>query len=149
MMVVLERPFVAGDVVTLTRPLESRWIVPDPRIDAIRGCVAVERGPLVMCAESAGPPNERHVDLLHVDPAIPPRDVDGEVVVAGRFLEPTDAAWPYADATADAVTFATEPTDVSLIPYHQWANRGPSTMRVWLSIEPASTDHQRPTRSAR
>ena len=49
-----------------------------------------------MCAESVDLPNERHVDLLHVDPAIPPRDVDGEVVVAGRFLEPTDAAWPYA-----------------------------------------------------
>jgi hypothetical protein len=22
--------------------------------------------------------------------------------------------------------------DVPLIPYHRWANRGPSTMRVWL-----------------
>ncbi len=81
--------------------------MPDPRIDAIRSCVAVERGPLVMCAESVDLPNERHVE--------------------------------------DAVTLATEPTDVALIPYHQWANRGPSTMRVWLPNEPTSTDHQRRT----
>jgi DUF1680 family protein len=31
---------------------------------------------------------------------------------------------------------APDPVDVPLIPYHDWANRGPSTMRVWL---PATT----------
>src|SRR5256885_2551845 len=35
---------------TLFRSLRFTW--PDPRVDALRGCVAVERGPLVLCAES-------------------------------------------------------------------------------------------------
>jgi hypothetical protein len=24
--------------------------------------------------------------------------------------------------------------EVPLVPYHDWANRGPSTMRVWLPV---------------
>jgi uncharacterized protein len=48
----LERPWRPGDEVRLDLPLAPRWTRPDPRIDAVRGCVAVERGPLVYCAES-------------------------------------------------------------------------------------------------
>ena len=82
--VVVERPFRPGDEVTLVLPMAPRWTRPDPRIDAVRGCVAVERGPLVMCAESVDLPGGRHVDALRVDPSVPPRDADGAVVVAGR-----------------------------------------------------------------
>ena len=71
--------------------------MPDPRIDAIRGCVAVERGPIVMCAESVDLPAGRHVDVLRVDPSVPPRDEDGSVVVAARFVDPPDQPWPYGD----------------------------------------------------
>ena len=81
---VVERPFAVGDEVTLTLPMAPRWTLPDPRIDAIRGCVAVERGPLVMCAESVDLPGECSVDLLGVDLSVPPQDRDGSVVVAAR-----------------------------------------------------------------
>jgi uncharacterized protein len=110
-------------------PVEPRWTWPDPRIDAVRGCVAVERGPLVLCAESVDLPAGRHVDALVVDPAVPPREEDGNVVVSAQLVDPPDRSWPYG-AGDDAV--ASPPTDVALIPYHRWANRGPSTMRVWL-----------------
>jgi hypothetical protein len=130
--VVVERPFDVGDEVTLRLPMTPRWTRPDPRIDAIRGCIAVERGPLVMCAESVDLPGERHVDLLRVDPSVPPRDHDSAVVVAANFLEPADAAWPYADASTVAPPAVSEAADVPLVAYNRWANRGPSTMRVWL-----------------
>ena len=42
-----------GDVVELHLPLEPRLTAADPRIDAVRGCLAVERGPEVLCLESA------------------------------------------------------------------------------------------------
>jgi DUF1680 family protein len=109
--------------------MAPRWTWPDPRIDAVRGCVAVERGPLVLCAESVDMPGGRHVDALRVDPSVPPRDSDDHVIVAGRLVAPADRPWPYGadadDATGDVI-------DVPLVPYHTWANRGPSTMRVWL-----------------
>jgi uncharacterized protein len=128
----LERPFSVGDVVTLTLPLIPRWTHPDPRIDAVRGCVAVERGPIVLCAESVDLPDGRHVDGLRVDPSVPPRDQNGAVVVAGQLIEPADRVWPYGEGAAPDPELDAEPLEVPLIPYHQWANRGPSTMRVWL-----------------
>ena len=40
------------------RPGRSRQADPDPRVDAVRGCVAFERGPIVYCVESADLPGE-------------------------------------------------------------------------------------------
>src|SRR5699024_7711679 len=49
----LSRTGAVGDAVTLSLPMPARFSWPDPRIDAVRGQVAVERGPLVHCLESA------------------------------------------------------------------------------------------------
>ena len=135
--VVVEWPFAVGDEVTLSVPVVPRWTTPDPRIDAIRGCVAVERGPVVMCAESVDLPAGRHVDVLRVDASVPPRDEDESVVVAARLIEPSEEPWPYADdRRIDSEDASQDIIELALTPYHSWANRGPSTMRVWI---PATT----------
>jgi DUF1680 family protein len=131
--VAVERAFTIGDEVTLTLPMAPRWTAPDPRIDAVRGCLAVERGPLVMCAESVDLPGAADVAVLRVDPSTPPRDADGSLVVSGRLIHPPDGAWPYHDEHAASEGDGGD-ADVPLIPYHRWANRGPSTMRVWLPV---------------
>ena len=132
----IEWPYAVGDELTLTMPITPRWTTPDPRIDAVRGCVALERGPIVMCAESVDLPDGRDVDLLLVDPTVAPRDEGTAVVVAARFLDVVDHAWPYVhDPTTAHDAAGTAPTDVRLRPYSGWANRGPSTMRVWLPAE--------------
>jgi DUF1680 family protein len=131
---VIERPFAVGDEVTLTLPMTPRWTFPDQRIDAVRGCVAVERGPLVMCVESVDLPEGRHVDVIEVDPSVAPNDAGGSVVVSGRLLDPADAPWPYGarGSVAAGTGGDADRTDVRLTPYHDWGNRGPSTMRVWM-----------------
>ncbi len=131
--VAVERTFAVGDEVTLTLPIAPRWTAPDPRIDAVRGCLAVERGPLVMCAESVDLPDAADIAALRVDPSTPPRDAAGSVVVSGRLIDPPDGTWPYGNDDA-ASEGGDGNADVPLIPYHQWANRGPSTMRVWLPV---------------
>ncbi len=130
--VVVEWPFVVGDEVTLGIPLTPRWSIPDPRIDAVRGCVAVERGPLVMCVESVDLPDDHHVDSLEVDASVPPRDVDGEVVVDAWIVDREDASWPYRDSDVEREANDSSAVGVNLQPYHDWATRGPSTMRVWM-----------------
>jgi DUF1680 family protein len=133
--VVVEWPFAVGDEVTLTVPVGPRWTRPDSRIDAIRGCVAVERGPIVMCAESVDLPDGRHVDVLRVDPSVPPRDEDGAVLVNARLVESPDQPWPYGEGSVSGSGEADSvPVEVPLTPYHTWANRGPSTMRVWIPV---------------
>ncbi|MEU0410635.1 beta-L-arabinofuranosidase domain-containing protein [Streptomyces griseorubiginosus] len=130
------RVFRPGDEVRLELPVAPRWIVPDPRVDAVRGTVAVQRGPLVYCAESVDLPDGRDVDAVRVDPATEPVDgPDGTVVVPGELAEPPTRAWPYQPLDRAGVP-AAEEQGITLVPYNSWANRGPSTMRVWLPTTP-------------
>ncbi|MET9834393.1 beta-L-arabinofuranosidase domain-containing protein [Streptomyces sp. NPDC006385] len=137
------RIFRPGDEIRLDLPMAPRWIAPDPRIDAVRGTVAVQRGPLVYCAESADLPGGREVDAVRVDTAGEPQDGPEDTVVAPGELaasqEPRDAAWPYRPLDR-AFAPAAERTGIVLVPYHSWAGRGPSTMRVWLpTTQPRTT----------
>ncbi|WP_431933387.1 glycoside hydrolase family 127 protein [Nonomuraea jabiensis] len=133
-MATVRRAFRAGEVITLELPMEPRFTWPDPRIDAVRGCVAVERGPEVLCAESHDLPRPGGLDALAIDPRAVPRAGSGEVLVRGRLAALPDRPWAYSGAAA-ASAADVEWFDVPLRPYHSWARRGPSSMRVWLPIE--------------
>ncbi len=133
----LTQDFQAGDVVEITLPMEPRFTVADPRVDAVRGCVAVERGPEVLCLESVDTPGNTHVDLVRVDDSVAPCEEDGAVVVSVSTLTPpsSESAWPYTGRRPGAAGDDRddgEAQEVALRPYHSWGNRGPTTMRVWL-----------------
>lgn len=132
--VAVDRAFRIGDVVELALPVEARWTWADPRIDAVRGQVAVERGPLVFCLESTdlgGP-----VDEVRVVTTAGPVERDGSVLVVAEKTRyrPSRGDWPYGP-DSDPSSASDDPAVhelVALVPYYSWANRGPSTMRVWL-----------------
>jgi uncharacterized protein len=130
----LARRFTVGDVVELVLPMSARWTWPDARVDAVRGQVAVERGPLVMCLESTDLGDSVNVVRVRTDE--PPVDEGGVVRVRATRLSLDEPGWPYGshDATdgTGAVTGEVDAGLVPLVPYHHWANRGPSTMRVWM-----------------
>jgi DUF1680 family protein len=117
------RPWRAGDRVVLTLDLPVRVTEPDPRIDAVRGCVAVERGPLVYCIESADAPAGVELEELTWDSSRPPvaalRPDLGEAVVGVRI--------PVVRRGR-----ATDPLTAGAIPYFAWANRRVEAMRVWI-----------------
>ena len=122
----------AGDRIELVLPVAPRLTQADPRIDAVRGTVAVERGPEVLCVESVDLPDDMSVEDFVVDQRAQPRVQNGRVVIAGHRRRAHDGGWPYGSLTASQLG---EPLEIPLIPYHAWANRGPSTMRVWLPVE--------------
>jgi DUF1680 family protein len=125
----VDRSFSVDDVIRLDLDMTPRWTWPDPRIDSVRGCVAVERGPLVLCVESVDLPHEQSVDLLRVDPGSDLEESDGVVTAGGSLLSFADQPWP----SVPVLTGRSEVT-IPLTPYHDWANRGPSTMRVWMPV---------------
>jgi len=134
----IRRSFAAGDTVTLTLPVEPRVTRPSPRIDAVRGTVAVERGPLVLCLESTDLPEGLEVDAaeLAAGPVVRPT-ADGALVRVRMRDARGEGGWPYAagsadDAAGSADAAAGGEIDVPLHPYAGWGNRGPSTMRVWI-----------------
>ena len=125
----LSRTWAAGDVVTLSLPMPARFTWPDPRIDAVRGQVAVERGPLVHCLESADLGAD--VEEAVVDVAAGLQVVDGDVLAAISRRSVEEVPWAYSP-TPMAGTHTGEARRVRLQPYREWGNRGPGTMRVFL-----------------
>lgn len=135
----------AGSSLTLTLPVVPRWTAADPRIDAIRDTVAIERGPLVMCVESLDIPSGRSLDDIMVVPKMGFRGRDDQtcIPVVWRGEDVHDAPYRPLDTpqTHDefgrqgAAGLDTRRVDwIPVVPYQRWANRGPSTMRVWLPV---------------
>ncbi len=120
--------FAAGDVVELDLPMAAVFLHADPRVDAVRGCVAVQRGPLVYCAELPAD-SDADLDSLVVNTAVPPRYADGRVIVAAGWLPAGEGSWPY-DGAADVPS--STGGQIALIPYQDWGQAGLCTMRVWL-----------------
>ncbi|GAA0322928.1 glycoside hydrolase family 127 protein [Kineococcus aurantiacus] len=123
----------AGDQLVLQLPVGPRLTHPDPRIDAVRGCVAVERGPVVLCLESVDLPAGWCLDDMTIDLTQPLGD-DGRgaiVTLERRAGSATEAeGMPYRPLRYSAASVDRE--RVRLHPYHGWAERGPTTMKVFL-----------------
>lgn len=161
---VVDREWSAGDTVELVFDTTPHRYVADARIDAARGQVAIERGPLVYAVEQADQQGFT-VDDLTVDADAPiteeRRDdlLDGVVTLRIPGHAPTEhvqLAWPYQrlDGPGGATTArnATSVDDVAgpqgattglqagrdvtaiAVPYYAWANRGAAPMRVWLPL---------------
>ena len=82
----LERGWAAGDLVELDLSMPARLTAPDPRIDAVRGTLAVERGPLVYCLEEADLPGGVSLADVAIDPSVAP------TVGSGRHARSRDPA---------------------------------------------------------
>ncbi|MCP9211872.1 glycoside hydrolase family 127 protein [Streptomyces sp. NEAU-Y11] len=143
----LRRRWRPGEVVVLSLPLSPRRTRPDARIDAVRGCVAIERGPLVYCLEGADLPEGIRLDDLALHPGAPldeehrPGLLGGVTVITTRGLRRAVRSrvwWPYTDGGdgAEGAEVPTDPVPVHLtgIPYYAWANRADGPMRVWIPV---------------
>ena len=135
----IRRTWRDGDTVELSLPMPVRIVEADERIDAVRGCVALERGPLVYAVEQADVPDGVTVDDLRLDPSAPVTaehrpDLLGGVTVLeahGRAVTAEPDGWPYRPAGESETPHGTDIT-ITAVPYFAWANRGIGPMRVWL-----------------
>jgi uncharacterized protein len=135
----VRRSWRPGDVVELALPMTVRLVEADERIDAVRGCLAIERGPLVFTVEQVDQADDAVVDDLRLDPAGATSaehraDLLGGVTVVtvrGRADRHPSADPPYRPA-GEAPRAGGRDVDVTAVPYFSWANRGVGPMRVWL-----------------
>lgn len=111
----MDREWHDNDRIRLVLPMPIRLIAADERVEANRGRVAVQRGPLVYCLEShdnAGV-NVREAVLpadAELKAEFKPRMLGGIAVIRGGGL--------------------------TAIPYYAWANRGKAEMAVWVKTSP-------------
>jgi uncharacterized protein len=86
-----------------------------------------------MCAELIDLPEHVSVELVRVDAAQPIVDEGESVTVAASLDDAPEEAWPYRSlGPEDELLRPSRPIALTLIPYHRWATRGPTTMRVRL-----------------
>jgi DUF1680 family protein len=137
---VVGREWNEDDEVVLVLPLEPRFTVADPRLDAARGAVAVEYGPLVYCLEAVDNPEHRLDDLI-IDTAVPPEvvSVDGPlggvamIRTRGRIRPRSGASWwPYRPAGGPSSEEPRESVPLTAVPYYTWGNRERGAMRIWV-----------------
>jgi uncharacterized protein len=145
------RTWERGDEVSIELSLRPRVTRPSPRIDSLRGCFALERGPFVYCFEpatvaAAGRPlgldgllGRPERGLSERRARVGPENVVEVVVPARKVTMDIPAGWPYFEARPTGADDAQE-VDFPAVPYYTWCNRGPSEMRVWLPEQGAKDD---------
>ena len=135
----LERAWCAGDRIELDLAMPVRLMTAHPKAEQLRNQVAVMRGPVLYCLESADLSDG--VDLNDVylpsDVSLDPERAEdlpfGTRVLVGEGLHRPEDDW------GDTLYRELSPTRSSavplrMIPYFAWANRGPSQMSVWLPV---------------
>ena len=125
---------IDGATYRLDLDLTPRWTRGHHRVDAVRGSLALERGPQVFCVEQADLPEGIEVDDLEL--ASPLTTAPTEA--SPRSLTISVIAPHHGDALYAAPHAAeaagTAPFTVTAIPFSTWGNRTPGAMRVWIPV---------------
>ena len=139
----ITRAWAAGERVILELDMAPRLTSPHPRVDAIRGCLAVERGPVVYCFEQADLPAGVELADAVLEPDAAPTDsgpvaelggVPGLEVSGSVRGTDAEAGSLYRDAGSSPAAPVWSPIQLRAVPYFTWANRGTGAMRVWTPV---------------
>ena len=126
----IDRRWKKGDKVDIHFVLEPRTVKANNKVEADRGRVAVERGPIVYCAE--WPDNAFDVRGILINQTPHFEVVDKPDMLYGIELLQTDAQTLKYDEQG---RLTVNDVKLKLIPYYAWAHRGAGAMTVWLPQE--------------
>jgi DUF1680 family protein len=127
----IERKWKKGDRIDIDFPMAARKVVADNRITSDMGKIAIQRGPVIYCAEWPDNNTGNVLNLL----------IDNKAPLTAEFepslLEGTEVIKTSGFQTKKKLDGTIEklPVEpVTLIPYALWNNRGPGQMMVWLPV---------------
>lgn len=131
---ILERKWKKGDRIELQLDMEVRTVKANGKVEADRGRMAVERGPIVYCAE--WPDNDFNVlsVLMNQHPQF--EVVEKPDLLYGLNQIKTSAQTLEYDEQGRLLA---KDQQLTLIPYYAWAHRGAGNMAVWLPSEVRAT----------
>ena len=138
-----QRTWRKNDLVEIDFPMPIRRVVANESVEEDRGKVALERGPIVFCAEWPDNANGKILNLVLRDDA-PLRtefrsDLLNGVQIVRSVAVPTRR-------TLDKKVVSDPEQEFVAIPYYAWAYRGPGQMNVWPArVESAARPLPAPT----
>ena len=138
----IDRKWKKGDKVSVHFDMEPRTVKAHGKVEADRGRIAIERGPVVYCAE--WPDND--FDVLSV---LMNRNPKFEVESASMTIENAGVTvtHPFQKIKTSVQTLSYDENGrltakdhtMNMIPYYAWAHRGTGNMAVWLPINVTAT----------
>jgi uncharacterized protein len=133
--ILISREWTTGDKIEIDFPMPVRIVFADERISENKEKMAVQRGPLIFCAE--WPDNSKDLSSLlfmkdtAFSTAFEPSLLGGIQVIRTTGFK--------TRRTPDRQIKITDKEQVVLIPYAYWNNRGPGKMKVWLPASVRTT----------
>lgn len=123
----IDRKWKKGDKVEVHFDMEPRTVVANNKVEADRGRIAVERGPIVYCAEF--PDNDFEVlsAFMNQNPKFTEKYSSDKLY--GIVELSTDAQVLSYD---DKGRLSSKDVKLNMIPYYAWNHRGRGQMAVWL-----------------
>jgi len=130
----MTRTWKKGDVIELHLPMPVRRVLANDKVEADRGRVALQRGPLVYCVEAVDNGG------LRTDAIVLPDEANLQVSRRKDLLEDVvvmtgDVAVAFEPRWGEHAKVRSHP--MVAVPYYAWANRGEGYMDVWLARTPA------------
>ncbi len=130
----INRIWKKGDKVEVHFDMEARTVKAHPAVEADRGKVAVERGPIVYCAE--WPDNDFNIFSIILNKKPVFKVESKKDLLFGINTIQTDAQSLSYDTQGKLVT---KDVKLNLIPYYAWAHRGSGDMAVWFPVDLSAT----------
>jgi uncharacterized protein len=124
---VLTRKWKKGDVVEMNLPMEVRLVKANDNLKEDNGKVAVERGPLVYCAEWIDNRGKASNILMPTNASF-----TSELTTELNGVEVLKTTVPVVVINSEGNSITTLTKPVTLIPYYAWANRGAGEMMIWF-----------------
>ncbi len=128
----IKRKWNDNDAIELELPLPIRRIIAHDSVATDRGRVALQRGPIVYCAEWPDNPEGHILNLLLPDSVSLTSEfradwLNGVAVIQGKIFA--------CKAGNEENSLEKTEQDFMAIPYYAWAHRGKGAMAVWLARE--------------
>ena len=137
--ITIDRKWKKGDKVQIHFDMEPRVVRANNKVEADRGMVAIERGPLVYCAEH--PDNDFDIFSALVNQE--PQFQFGKTEIAGTSVITLTTDAQTLEFNKQGKLLVKDQT-LTLIPYYAWCHRGSGKMRVWLSQDLRATTPTQP-----
>jgi len=135
----IQRAWKKGDNVEVHFDMEARTVKANAAVEADRGKIAVERGPIVYCAE--WPDNDFNIFSIIMNKKPEFKIETKPDLLYGINTIQTDAQSMSYDTQGKLII---KEVKLNMIPYYAWAHRGSGNMAVWLPVDLSAT---RPTMS--
>ncbi|HWS00876.1 MAG TPA: glycoside hydrolase family 127 protein [Prolixibacteraceae bacterium] len=127
-----------GDQIALNLPMEAQLVEANPLVEEVHNQIAVKRGPVVYCIESADIPENRKI-FDYIIPATS-QFKPKTITIAGSKLSALESKVelipnePWTGQLYRPVNMKKETVTLQLVPYYAWGNRGKGDMSVWLPV---------------